>query len=68
MFESKFTYFWWVFFKLQDSTSTDAQIRIQLVSVPMYGLLTRSQSQQEHEELREYSSFSMEDVNQQRIR
>ncbi|KAK2838085.1 hypothetical protein Q5P01_015297 [Channa striata] len=51
-----------------DSTSPDEQIRIQLVSVPMYGILTRSQSQQEHEELREYSSFTMEDVNQDRIR
>ncbi|KAF3695350.1 Extracellular matrix protein FRAS1 Precursor [Channa argus] len=51
-----------------DSTSPDDQIRIQLVSVPMYGILTRSQSQQEHEELREYSSFTMEDINQDRIR
>lgn len=41
---------------------------MQLVSVPMYGILTRSQSQQEHQELREYSSFTMEDVSQHRIR
>ena len=34
----------------------------------MYGILTRSQSQQEHQELREYSSFSMEDINKHRIR
>lgn len=34
----------------------------------MYGILTRSQSQQEHQELREYSSFTMEDINEHRIR
>uniref|UniRef100_A0A4W6CQ63 Fraser extracellular matrix complex subunit 1 n=1 Tax=Lates calcarifer TaxID=8187 RepID=A0A4W6CQ63_LATCA len=51
-----------------DTTSPDDQIRIQLVSVPMYGILTRSQSQQEHQELREYSSFTMEDINKHRIR
>uniref|UniRef100_A0A3Q3MY85 Fraser extracellular matrix complex subunit 1 n=1 Tax=Mastacembelus armatus TaxID=205130 RepID=A0A3Q3MY85_9TELE len=51
-----------------DNTSPDEQIRIQLVSVPMYGILTRSQSQQEHQELREYSSFTMEDINKHRIR
>lgn len=34
----------------------------------MYGILTRSQSQQEHQELREYSSFTMEDINALRIR
>lgn len=48
--------------------SPDEQIQIQLVSVPMYGILTRSQSQQEHEELREYSSFTMEDINKLKIR
>ncbi|CAG09631.1 unnamed protein product, partial [Tetraodon nigroviridis] len=51
-----------------DDASPDEQIQIQLVSVPMYGILTRSQSQQEHQELREYSSFTMEDVNALRIR
>uniref|UniRef100_UPI001ED83835 extracellular matrix protein FRAS1 n=1 Tax=Scatophagus argus TaxID=75038 RepID=UPI001ED83835 len=51
-----------------DNTSPDDQIQIQLVSVPMYGILTRSQSQQEHQELREYSSFTMEDINKHRIR
>ncbi|KAM4616687.1 extracellular matrix organizing protein FRAS1 [Polymixia lowei] len=51
-----------------DNASPDDQIRIQLVSVPMYGILTRSQSQQEHQELREYSSFTMEDINKHRIR
>lgn len=52
----------------QDNTSPDDKIQIQLVSVPMYGILTRSQSQQEHQELREYSSFTMEDINKHRIR
>ncbi|XP_036955362.1 extracellular matrix protein FRAS1 isoform X2 [Acanthopagrus latus] len=51
-----------------DNTSPDEQIQIQLVSVPMYGILTRSQSQQEHQELREYSSFTMEDISEHRIR
>ncbi|KAA8592453.1 hypothetical protein FQN60_017908, partial [Etheostoma spectabile] len=51
-----------------DITSPDDQIQIQLVSVPMYGILTRSQSQQEHQELREYSSFTMEDISKHRIR
>ncbi|KAM3867993.1 extracellular matrix organizing protein FRAS1 [Diretmus argenteus] len=50
-----------------DNASPDDQIRIQLVSVPMYGILTRSQSQ-EHQELREYSSFTMEDISKHRIR
>lgn len=48
--------------------SPDEQIRIQLVSVPMYGILTRSRSQQEHQELKEYSSFTMEDISKHRIR
>lgn len=52
----------------QDDSSPDDQIRLQLVSVPMYGILTRSQSQQEHQELREYSSVTMEDINKHRIR
>uniref|UniRef100_A0A3B3VXF3 Fraser extracellular matrix complex subunit 1 n=1 Tax=Poecilia latipinna TaxID=48699 RepID=A0A3B3VXF3_9TELE len=50
-----------------DNTSSDDQIHIQLVSVPMYGVLTRTSSQQEAQELREYSSFSQEDVNLHRI-
>lgn len=52
----------------QDNASPDEQVQIQLVSVPMYGILTRSQSQQEHQELREYSSFTMEDISALRIR
>ncbi|KAM6930976.1 extracellular matrix organizing protein FRAS1 [Xenentodon cancila] len=51
-----------------DNTSPDDQIRIQLVSVPMYGILTRSQLQEEPQELREYSSFTMEDINTLTIR
>ncbi|XP_072289092.1 extracellular matrix organizing protein FRAS1, partial [Eucyclogobius newberryi] len=51
-----------------DDVSPDAQIRVQLVSVPMYGILTRSETPQKHEELQEYSSFSMDDINQQRVR
>nr|XP_057925745.1 extracellular matrix protein FRAS1 isoform X1 [Doryrhamphus excisus] len=46
-----------------DDSSLDDQIRIQLVSVPMYGLLTRTRTQQEPQELREYSTFTMEDIN-----
>lgn len=53
---------------LQDRSSPDDQIQVQLVSVPMYGTLTRSQSQQEPQELREYSSFTMEDISKQRVR
>ncbi|KAK5611833.1 hypothetical protein CRENBAI_009535, partial [Crenichthys baileyi] len=45
-----------------DNTSPDDQIHIQLVSVPMYGILTRTYSQQEPQELREYSSFTQEDI------
>ncbi|KAF0034366.1 hypothetical protein F2P81_014432 [Scophthalmus maximus] len=50
-----------------DNASPDGQIRLQLVSVPMYGILTRSESPQQHQELREYSSFTMDDVNEHRI-
>lgn len=56
------------FYWYQDNTSPDDQIHIQLVSVPMYGILTRIDSPQEPQELREYSSFTQEDVNLQRIR
>uniref|UniRef100_A0A3P9GZH8 Fraser extracellular matrix complex subunit 1 n=1 Tax=Oryzias latipes TaxID=8090 RepID=A0A3P9GZH8_ORYLA len=51
-----------------DDTSSDDQIVLQLVSAPMYGILTRSQAQQEPRELREYSSFTMEDIDMHRIR
>ncbi|XP_066568203.1 extracellular matrix organizing protein FRAS1 isoform X2 [Amia ocellicauda] len=51
-----------------DNTSPDDKIRIQLVSLPMYGILTKTKSATVHEELTEYSSFSMEDINRQTIR
>ena len=57
-----------VFCLYQDNSSPDQQIRIQLVSVPMYGILTRGLSPQDHQELAEYSTFTMEDINKQRIR
>ncbi|KAL4623271.1 extracellular matrix protein FRAS1, partial [Arapaima gigas] len=51
-----------------DNSSPDEQIRIQLVSVPMYGILTQSESASHHKELMEYSFFTMEDINRQTIR
>ncbi|XP_046698206.1 extracellular matrix protein FRAS1 [Silurus meridionalis] len=51
-----------------DNDSSDNKIRIQLVSVPMYGILTKTNSASDHEELNEYSSFSMEDINHHKIR
>ncbi|XP_013870055.1 extracellular matrix organizing protein FRAS1 [Austrofundulus limnaeus] len=51
-----------------DDSSPDHQIRLQLVSVPMYGALTRSRSQQDPQKLGEYSSFTMEDINAHKIR
>uniref|UniRef100_A0A4W4DQF0 VWFC domain-containing protein n=1 Tax=Electrophorus electricus TaxID=8005 RepID=A0A4W4DQF0_ELEEL len=51
-----------------DDDSSDAQIRIQLVSVPMYGILTKTNSETDHKELNEYSSFTMEDINHHKIR
>ncbi|KAM6954491.1 extracellular matrix organizing protein FRAS1 [Aplochiton taeniatus] len=51
-----------------DDESDPGQIRVQLVSVPMYGLLTRTVTGSEPEELAEYSAFSMDDINNHRIR
>lgn len=34
----------------------------------MYGILTKTKSEKDHEELSEYSSFTMEDINKQKIR
>nr|XP_046207425.1 extracellular matrix organizing protein FRAS1-like [Oncorhynchus gorbuscha] len=48
-------------------TSPDEKIRIQLVSVPMYGILTRTGSDSEHQEMTEYSSFTVDDINKHRI-
>ncbi|XP_031426498.1 extracellular matrix protein FRAS1 [Clupea harengus] len=52
----------------KDDSSKDEKIRIQLVSVPMYGILTRSGAASDPEELSEYSSFTMEDINRRRLR
>ncbi|KAL2092359.1 hypothetical protein ACEWY4_012157 [Coilia grayii] len=52
----------------KDDVSPDDKIRIQLVSVPMYGILARSGAATDPEELSEYSSFTMEDINRHRIR
>ncbi|XP_034152338.1 extracellular matrix protein FRAS1 isoform X3 [Esox lucius] len=49
-------------------TTPDEKIRIQLVSVPMYGTLTSTGSDQNHQEMTEYSSFTMDDINKHRIR
>ncbi|KAM9742832.1 extracellular matrix organizing protein FRAS1 isoform 2-T2 [Menidia menidia] len=51
-----------------DNTSPDDKIIIQLVSLPMYGILTKSQSLDDPQELKEYSSFTMDDINMHRIR
>ncbi|XP_076856944.1 extracellular matrix organizing protein FRAS1 isoform X2 [Brachyhypopomus gauderio] len=51
-----------------DDDSSDDKIRIQLVSVPMYGILTKASSETDHKELNEYSSFTMEDINHHKIR
>ncbi|TSN86075.1 Extracellular matrix protein FRAS1 [Bagarius yarrelli] len=51
-----------------DNDSSDDKIRIQLVSVPMYGILTKTNSASDHEELNEYSTFTMADINHHKIR
>uniref|UniRef100_A0A8D0CH89 Fraser extracellular matrix complex subunit 1 n=1 Tax=Scleropages formosus TaxID=113540 RepID=A0A8D0CH89_SCLFO len=51
-----------------DNSSSDEQIRIQLVSVPMYGILTLADSPSHHKELMKDSFFTMEDINQKQIR
>ncbi|OCT97312.1 hypothetical protein XELAEV_18009537mg [Xenopus laevis] len=51
-----------------DNNSPDSSIRIQLVSLPMYGILTKAKSGQSAEELSEFSSFSMEDINNGNIK
>ncbi|XP_015220286.2 extracellular matrix organizing protein FRAS1 [Lepisosteus oculatus] len=51
-----------------DNNSPDDKIRIQLISLPMYGVLTKTKSATVHEELLKYSSFTMEDINLERIR
>ncbi|KAM4706664.1 extracellular matrix organizing protein FRAS1 [Discoglossus pictus] len=51
-----------------DSNSPDSKIRIQLVSLPMYGVLTKATSGHATEELAEFSFFTMEDINNQKIK
>ncbi|KAM8864960.1 extracellular matrix organizing protein FRAS1 isoform 2-T3 [Synchiropus picturatus] len=51
-----------------DDESPDEKIRIQLVSVPMYGVLTLTKAKQEELQLQEYYTFTMEDVTQKRLR
>ncbi|XP_062899606.1 extracellular matrix protein FRAS1 isoform X1 [Mobula hypostoma] len=46
-----------------DNSSPESKIRIQLISLPMYGFLTNG-----HQELLEFSTFTMEDIDNQRIR
>ncbi|XP_059502142.1 extracellular matrix protein FRAS1 isoform X3 [Stegostoma tigrinum] len=46
-----------------DNNSPNSKIRIQLISLPMYGILTNH-----GEELLEFSTFTMEDIDNQRIR
>ncbi|XP_073717143.1 extracellular matrix organizing protein FRAS1 [Misgurnus anguillicaudatus] len=51
-----------------DDESPDENIFVQLVSVPMYGILTKTKFETDHEELGEYSSFTMADINNHKIR
>uniref|UniRef100_A0A672MQB1 Extracellular matrix protein FRAS1-like n=1 Tax=Sinocyclocheilus grahami TaxID=75366 RepID=A0A672MQB1_SINGR len=51
-----------------DDESPDERVFMQLVSVPMYGILTKTKAETNHEELSEYSSFTMEDINNHKIR
>ncbi|XP_075060088.1 extracellular matrix organizing protein FRAS1 [Mixophyes fleayi] len=50
-----------------DNNSHDSKIRIQLVSLPMYGVLTKAKSGKVAEELSEFSFFTMEDINSRKI-
>ncbi|XP_051540724.1 extracellular matrix organizing protein FRAS1-like [Myxocyprinus asiaticus] len=51
-----------------DDESPDESIFVQLVSVPMYGILMKTKFETDHEELNEYSSFTMADINNHKIR
>ncbi|KAM9330542.1 extracellular matrix organizing protein FRAS1 [Gastrophryne carolinensis] len=51
-----------------DENSPDSKIRIQLVSLPMYGILTKTKSGKTAEELSEFSFFTMDDINSGKIR
>lgn len=56
-----------LFLPVQDDNSPDSEIRIQLVSAPAHGSLVRT-SGSGHEELAEVHHFTMEDINDRRIR
>lgn len=56
-----------LFLPVQDDNSPDSEIRIQLVSVPAHGSLLRA-SGSAHGELAEVHQFTMEDINDRRIR
>ncbi|XP_043916303.1 extracellular matrix organizing protein FRAS1-like [Protopterus annectens] len=51
-----------------DDRSPDTEIRIHLISLPMYGVLTKSDSGQVFEQLSQSSAFTMEDINKKKIR
>nr|XP_033819322.1 extracellular matrix protein FRAS1 isoform X2 [Geotrypetes seraphini] len=52
----------------EDSASPDSKIQIQIISPPVYGMLTKTEPMQAAEELLESSVFTMEDINNQKIR
>uniref|UniRef100_A0A8C6YA37 VWFC domain-containing protein n=1 Tax=Naja naja TaxID=35670 RepID=A0A8C6YA37_NAJNA len=51
-----------------DNNSPDSEIRIQLISLPMYGSLMRTVFGGQSDESSEVYNFTMEDINHQRIR
>ncbi|XP_044284420.1 extracellular matrix organizing protein FRAS1 [Varanus komodoensis] len=51
-----------------DNNSPDSEIRIQLISVPIYGSLMRITSEEPSGEFSEVYNFTMEDINNQQIR
>ncbi|XP_053260348.1 extracellular matrix organizing protein FRAS1 [Podarcis raffonei] len=51
-----------------DNNSPDSKIRIQLISLPMYGTLVRIIPGQHSQEFSEVYNFTMEDINNKRIR
>ncbi|XP_060542993.1 extracellular matrix organizing protein FRAS1 [Pantherophis guttatus] len=51
-----------------DNNSPDSEIRIQLISLPMYGSLMRTAFGRQSDESSEVYNFTMEDINHQTIR
>lgn len=51
----------------QDCSSSNKKIKILMVSLPKHGVLTWRSSASDHKELKENSSFTIEDINHQRI-